>query len=234
MATAAQLAANRGNSQHSTGPTTADGKARASLNNLRHGFRSQSVLLPGDDPAEYEALLEELRDHFTPGDLTEDRHVREMADAEWRLRRVRHHHEILFTRRIGELAALHPGAGPHELQALAFDALHRESSSFAQLLRYETKFERQYERAYRAWTAYQRTKDQVAAQHEAARIRAFLDASALAPASALANLPDEPNSLPATPPDPGRRPRPSLPAPHRQPGPDLRSRFVPPAGMPLP
>ena len=49
--------------------------------------RSQSVLLPGDDPAEYEALLEQLRDHFSPDDPTEDRHVREMADAEWRLRR---------------------------------------------------------------------------------------------------------------------------------------------------
>ena len=58
-------------------------------NRLNHGFRSSTVLLPGDDRAEYETLLAELSEHFTPADLTEERLTREMADAEWRLRRVR-------------------------------------------------------------------------------------------------------------------------------------------------
>ena len=70
MATAAQVTANRANAQHSTGPRSEQGKARSSQNNLRYGFRSQSVLLPGDDPAEYEELLAELTDHFDAGDLT--------------------------------------------------------------------------------------------------------------------------------------------------------------------
>lgn len=147
MATDAQLTANRINAQHSTGPRSDQGKTRSSRNNLRHGFRSQSVLLPGDDPAEYDALLAELTAHFQVRDLTEARFVREMADAEWRLRRVRAHQEVLLTAHIAELAAQTPAADPVHLQALAFQSLH-QNSGFGLFLTYEAKFERQYECAH--------------------------------------------------------------------------------------
>jgi hypothetical protein len=159
MVTAAQITANQHNAQRSTGPVTPGGKARSSQNNLNHGFRSQSVLLPGDDPAEYEDLLDELRAHFLPEDLSGDRMVREMADAEWRLRRVRSYQQSLLTRKIEELAPLHPHADPLDLQAFALEALLRESSSYAQFLRFETKFERQYNAAYRQWCAYRQAMD---------------------------------------------------------------------------
>ena len=84
MSTTVQFAANQANAQHSSGPITPEGKATSARNNLRHGFRSATVLLPGDDPAEYEDLLTELSEHFDPADLTETRLIREMADAEWR------------------------------------------------------------------------------------------------------------------------------------------------------
>ena len=53
MANAAQFAANQANAQHSTGPLTDQGKAASARNRLNHGFRSSTVLLPGDDRAEY-------------------------------------------------------------------------------------------------------------------------------------------------------------------------------------
>jgi hypothetical protein len=53
----------------STGPRTPGGKARSSKNNLQLGFRSQSVL-PGDDSAAYQSLLDELSEHFCTCDLT--------------------------------------------------------------------------------------------------------------------------------------------------------------------
>lgn len=122
--------------------------AIAAGNNLRHGLRSASVLLPGDDPAEYAALLDELTLHFAPGDLSELRCVREMADAEWRLRRVRRFTEDALTRRIAALAPDHPDAGPITLQGLAIESLGPATgTSYATWLRYESKFERQYERA---------------------------------------------------------------------------------------
>ena len=75
------------------GYTPARTQPASNTNRLNHGFRSSTVLLPGDDPAEYEALLTDLSEHFGPTDLTDTRFVREMADAEWRLRRVRRHME---------------------------------------------------------------------------------------------------------------------------------------------
>ena len=46
MASPAQLAANRRNAQKSTGPRTAEGKKRASLNALKHGMTAKTVVLP--------------------------------------------------------------------------------------------------------------------------------------------------------------------------------------------
>jgi len=156
MATPAQISANQANARHSTGPRTQAGKSASARNSTRHGFRSQSVLLPGDDPGEYDAVLEELRVHFDPKDLTEDRCVREMADAEWRLRRVRGYIELDLTRKVEELTPVHPAVAALELQLLAYQALQRELAAW---LRYESKFERQYDRAYRTWTQYQEGKD---------------------------------------------------------------------------
>ena len=98
MATSAQQAANQANAQHSTGPVSPEGKAASSRNHTKHGFRSATVLLPGDDPAEYEELLSELTEHFGPDGLTDLRFIREMADAEWRLRRVRSYLESALSR----------------------------------------------------------------------------------------------------------------------------------------
>ena len=123
MATPAQIAANQSNAQHSTGPRTAEGKARAAQNNLNLGFRSATVLLPTDDPAVYEALLQELTGHFSPSDLTEDRFVREMTDAEWRLRRVRTSMAAAIARQMEKLAAAEPGLNAVDLESRAIETL---------------------------------------------------------------------------------------------------------------
>lgn len=41
--------ANRRNALKSTGPSTPEGKAAVHLNALRHGLRSEQILLPGED-----------------------------------------------------------------------------------------------------------------------------------------------------------------------------------------
>ncbi len=147
MPTAAQIKANRANAKLSTGPRTAAGKQRSSQNHLSHGFRSTHVLLPGDDPAEYEALVADLTREFLPSGLTEERYVREMADAEWRLRRVRHHEQILLTHYIEEIAAKHPELDPITVQALSLDAAI-PNSSLNTIVRYGNQYQRQYDRAF--------------------------------------------------------------------------------------
>lgn len=154
MATPAQAAANRANAQLSTGPRTEAGRVRSSANSLLHGFTSQTVILAGENPEEYEDLLFEIEFSFpTGGHYALERAVREMANAEWRLRRVRRHMELALNNKIAALESQDPAAAPLELQARAFELLVNESNSFKLLLRYETKFENQYSRAQREWTA---------------------------------------------------------------------------------
>ena len=54
MSSQAQIAANRANSQLSTGPTSAAGKTKSSLSAVKTGLTGATVLLPSDDVAAYE------------------------------------------------------------------------------------------------------------------------------------------------------------------------------------
>ena len=52
--------ANQLNSLKSTGPRTATGKAKASGNSLKHGLLSRNLIIPGENAADFAALLEQL------------------------------------------------------------------------------------------------------------------------------------------------------------------------------
>ncbi|HTQ56494.1 MAG TPA: hypothetical protein VMI94_18635 [Bryobacteraceae bacterium] len=88
MTSKAKAAANRRNAQHSTGPRTPAGKAAIAKNNLRHGLYSATVVLPGEDPAEFQKLHGEYLAFYQPRDLAELDQVEQLAAAKWRLRRI--------------------------------------------------------------------------------------------------------------------------------------------------
>jgi len=83
MSTQAQVAANRCNAQHSTGPTTDQGKASSCLNNFRHGFCSAFVVLDFEDREAYDMLLCGLRADHQPASVTESILVEKMAQHHW-------------------------------------------------------------------------------------------------------------------------------------------------------
>ena len=85
MATAAQVTANRANAQHSSGPVSAAG----AQNRATHGLSSRGFcLLPGENPEEFHALLDAFRAEHEPQGPTESFLVVELAQSEWRLRRI--------------------------------------------------------------------------------------------------------------------------------------------------
>jgi hypothetical protein len=88
MSTTAQIEANRLNAQSSTGPTSAEGKARSSLNSLSHGFYSKHLLLPDEDPAELEMLRSSLIQSYNPEDGAELLLVERIISCQWKLRRL--------------------------------------------------------------------------------------------------------------------------------------------------
>ena len=83
MSTAAQIAANQLNAQHSCGPRTEAGKAASSLNHLRHGFTGAFSILEWENRDEFEKLSSGLMQNHQPADLTEELLVKTMAQSYW-------------------------------------------------------------------------------------------------------------------------------------------------------
>ena len=88
MSSAAQINANRVNSQFSTGPTTDAGKARSSHNAVKSALTGQTVLLPTDDVPAYQKLSQAMIDLHRPATYHEEILVQSLIDTEWRLRRI--------------------------------------------------------------------------------------------------------------------------------------------------
>src|SRR4051812_24320622 len=107
MATQAQVDANQANSQKSTGPKTEEGKAKSSINRLSHGFASSTRFVKGEDPAEFNLLLDDLISEHQPATPTEQILVEQMAHHHWiNLRATRlQDREIEFHLQIGGTAA---------------------------------------------------------------------------------------------------------------------------------
>ncbi len=74
---------NRANARLSTGPRTIQGKFASSRNSTKHGLASGQLLIPGEDPAAFEALLASLLNDHQPANSTEELLVHEMAQSYW-------------------------------------------------------------------------------------------------------------------------------------------------------
>jgi len=154
MATKAQIKANRENAKKSTGPRTEEGKARVSLNALKHGLLARDAVLPEEDPAEFDRQLRDLEHDLRPENSLEFELVRQIADAQWRMRRLvrietaflsgaieaqRQHEEIFHPGKI------QPGR-EGETQLLGAGLLNR-TQALLHLARYDAHLSRRYYRA---------------------------------------------------------------------------------------
>src|SRR5258708_17687363 len=87
MASQRQIEANRRNAQNSTGPRTEAGKARSKRNAIKHGLRSEEVVLPTEDPQAFKEHLEAWVEDWQPPSMARRALVEQAAVATWRLRR---------------------------------------------------------------------------------------------------------------------------------------------------
>jgi len=146
-----QLEANRHNALHSTGPKTASGKKVSARNAIRHGLLASEIFIDGGDgkenPAKFAALLQGLRDHFSPEGTLEEMLVERVAVCYWRLRRA-------LRCETGETRKLLDSAiSDAEWQEKSYLEAQVRSLSLPpaavldRILRYETTIERQLYRA---------------------------------------------------------------------------------------
>ncbi len=88
MTSLRQIESNRRNAQRSTGPKTADGKARASRNAVRHGLTAETVIKLLEDPDDYRAFEQAVTADYDAETAVERELVLRLASLLWRLRRA--------------------------------------------------------------------------------------------------------------------------------------------------
>ena len=88
------VAAARRNAQHATGPRSEAGKEKVKMNAVKHGFYSApenhqlTMLALGEDPQEYEALIEQMMTTYGPGDDLWKKQIEDLAKLYWRRSRL--------------------------------------------------------------------------------------------------------------------------------------------------
>jgi hypothetical protein len=124
-ASESQIAANRANAQNSTGPRTAEGKARSRQNALKHGLTAKCPVLPSEDPAEFTAFVDALFEDLTPCGATEALLVDQISVTAWRLKGAPDFEAGLMTYVAAHEARSHDD-GPHP------DTANREASKIGE------------------------------------------------------------------------------------------------------
>ena len=117
-----RAAINRENAQHSTGPRTADGKKRASLNALRHGLTGHTIVLPSEDLTAYQRHSQAFFDEYQPQGATETQLVQALADTAWQLNRVPSLEANLLSLGMADHSASIDASHPEAQAALAMAA----------------------------------------------------------------------------------------------------------------
>jgi flagellar biosynthesis/type III secretory pathway chaperone len=88
MASPAQITANRANALLSTGPATPETKSAVRHNAIKYGIHAESLIIPGEDPEEFEAFKEFQLDTWSPQDTAEQQCVDQLTTTLWRLNRL--------------------------------------------------------------------------------------------------------------------------------------------------
>jgi len=144
MASKAQKIANKKNAQHSTGPRTLEGKQTVAANATRHALSGAHVIIPGEDPAEYDALRASLRSDLSPTGETERFLVDQIAQSQWKLMRIAKMETRLFLPSKDLVALLPPGTDPINISAHIFYQDADAAQSILKLSRYESAARRAY------------------------------------------------------------------------------------------
>ncbi len=88
MSSQAQIAANKKNAKKSTGPKTAEGKAKSAQNATKHGLTAATDVIKGESQQEYDAHYRRFIDDLAPRNSIEEFLADRVASLAWRLKRA--------------------------------------------------------------------------------------------------------------------------------------------------
>jgi hypothetical protein len=148
MSTDSQINANRANAQHSTGPSSPEGKIKSSHNALKTGLTGRTILLPSDDVAAYQKIVAIANEQWRPETDTEKLVVQSIADTQWRLLRIPTLESAVWALGRAQHAAECETVSDPELRALMIDGLVLASKQkeFSNLTLQEGRLQRHLEK----------------------------------------------------------------------------------------
>ncbi len=88
MLSDAKVLANRLNAQKSTGPRTAEGKAVASQNSIKHGLLAEQDVITFESEADFDIYRRQLLDELSPVGSMESILAERIVTLSWRLKRA--------------------------------------------------------------------------------------------------------------------------------------------------
>jgi hypothetical protein len=139
MPSPAKYAANR----LATSGRTQEGKARSSMNALRHGLTARVVVLPSEDMDAYQAFSKEIVDSLDAQTPVERQFAQTVADNQWRINRIRSIEDGMLGMGHFEAAGNFdcPTAEIHSARTAA-RAFRNDSKTFVNLSIYEQRLHR--------------------------------------------------------------------------------------------
>lgn len=157
--TEAQIEASRNNGKLSRGPVTEEGKAISSQNAVRHGLLSSRAVLPGEEKAHFDLILNSALLKYEPEDGQELHMVHQLAMHQWRQLRIWAMQNCGHAAEILSQTEAVPDILEKDMAWRAYDAfknMHPDKRCVELLHRYETSFENKFHRNRRE---LQRLKD---------------------------------------------------------------------------
>ena len=146
----AQIAANRNNSKHSSGPKSERGKHRSSQNAMRHGLTGRIVVLPHEDMEVFKAFSKEIVESLNANSPMERQCAQAIADAQWRLNRARTFEDGMIALGHFEAEGNFTADSPEIHAALTAAKVFRDrSKDFANLALYEQRIGKAQKEAFR-------------------------------------------------------------------------------------
>jgi hypothetical protein len=144
-----RIKSSRENGRKSHGPTTPEGKARSSVNGIRHGMLAHTVCLDLESKERFANLVDDLLAEFQPATKSEKDLVETAAVARWNQMRIWGIRSTDLQREMNRQGTAMSGATPPMLAAAAFRDLADTGNSLALALRYETTYAREYKNCVR-------------------------------------------------------------------------------------
>jgi hypothetical protein len=152
----ARLLANQANAQNSSGPKTAEGKKRSSLNATRHGLLAQTLHLPEEEMDAYHEFTAAYVKDINPVGFVETQLAHSCADLQFRLNRIAAAEHNLFSIGHTEHGDVWETGHPESHTALAFAETLRKSADPLKLLSiYEQRLSRRFHQTLKQLTDMQ-------------------------------------------------------------------------------